>query len=91
MHTPPTASLPSFSRTLRRNSLPSATWARLDTETGVPVRGSALTTMSSMSLVSRIQPTPRTMYSAFPFCTVLPPTAELERATAANSSPSVTL
>ncbi len=91
MTTAPTASLPFFSNALRRNSDPWLTTARFDTQIGVPFCGSALTTIFSMSLVFSIQPTPRTMYSAFPFWTTLPPTAELDRATAENNSPRVTL
>ena len=80
MTTPPVASRPPFSRTLRRNSLPSWTVATCPTVTGTPPREA--TTTPSMSRTSRIQAMDRTRYSALPFCATRPPTAELERATA---------
>ena len=60
-------------------------------EIGVPFSGSAFTTVFSMSCVLSIQPTPRTINSAFPFWITLPPTAEFDCAMAENNSPSVTL
>ena len=85
---PPTASSPSFSKTLRRYCGPICTTATFLTKTGVPDR--SVTTVSSMSFVLRIQPTPRTRYSALFFWMVRPPTAELLRATASYKSASVT-
>ena len=81
--TAPTASLPFFSSTLRRNSPPRPTVPSCDTQIGVPFSLSVLTTIFSMSRMLSIQPTPRTMNSALPFWITLPPTDELDLATAA--------
>ena len=61
-----------------------------DRDRASPLAGSERTTICSMSASERIQPTPRIRYSALPLWITRPPTEELERATAANNSPSVT-